>query len=367
MRDLGSRGMRRVSTAVGAVALVALAACGGSDSTSPGTTASLDATALGATASRIDAVTTQPVFTAMMSQGAFTGLPAFDHGIARIPQLVARAARLAPSARLTRAAGSSRLAAHATVGGTTLLIPDTLLGKTLVPDAQGTFTMDPSRTGAPPNGVRFVIRTLGTTQDLGFADLTQSVSGATSTLTLDVRTTSGILLMHDVGTTTTSGSDETDTYTGYVTNGTDQIDYTVNLQSTSSRSLSTSMISATSLGVTVADTSVLDGATANDVSVSRVTVGSTVIRMSTPSVADPNFGGYTPSDTSTVTVNGARFATVVINGTGAPTITGPNGAPLSTNDTQALTAAIDILVSMESVLLAPLTVALWLLAVTSGA
>lgn len=368
MRDLGSRGTRVVG-AMGAVALLTLAACGG-DGTGPGTTQpTLDAAAMGATADRLAAITSQPVIVAMLAQSSSAALPSFNRGVGRIPRLVASASRLVPSAgpaRTSPAVGVPRPMLAAAIGGGTALIPDTLLGKTLVPNAQGSFTVNPSVTGAPANGVRFVIRALGTTQDLGYADLTETVSGATFTLTLDVKTTSGTLLMHDVETTTTSGSNETDSYTGYATNGTDRIDYTVNLQTVGARTVATSTFGAPSADVAVADTSVVDGMTATDVNVARMTIGSIVVRVTASAVADPEFGGYLPSDTSKVTVNGTPFATVVIGSSGAPSVTAPNGGPLSANDTRALVSTMGMLSSVEVVLLAPLAVVLWLLVATSG-
>lgn len=376
-------------------ATLAIAACGGSDATAPGVThATLDAAAIGATASRLQAITSQPVIAAMLSQGAAAGLPSFARNVAQLPRLTPRlaprltpplsglvtsAARLTPFARSTNqrttpptdqranvSLATPRLATHATLGDPTALIPDSLLGKTLVPDAQGAFSVNSSLTGAPPNGVRFIIRTLGSSQDLGYADLTEAVSGATDALTLDVKTTAGVPVMHNTESTTISGTNETDTFGGYVTNGTDRIDYTVNLLTTSTRTSATTSLTAANAGVAVADTAVLDGMTASDVHISHITVGPTVFRITTPAVVDSEFGGYTESDTSRVSVNGAPFATITTDASGTPSITAPDGSPLSTSDTSVLTSLEGILVSTGSVILAPVVVVVWLLIATNG-
>lgn len=362
MRKHGRGSAWTVRAIVTAIGLATVGACGGSDVTSPGTTPALDATALNTTATRIAAITGQPVLSAMMSLGNFPGLPAFSRGVARVPGLVAHAARLVPPAGRSRPQpAASRLLPPAAHGTTASFLPDSLLGKTLVPNAQGGFAVDTSRTGAPASGVRFIIRSAGTTQDLGYADYAESTSGATTTLTLDVKTTAGATLLHDVEATASSGNGDTDAHTGYVTNGTDRIDYSLTSQTVNDRTVETSAVTATSVGVAVADTLVLDGSSAGDVSTARVTVGSTVFRIATPSVPDPDFGGYMPGDSSTVSVNGAPFATIVVDDGGAPKVTSPSGAPLSTNDSQALISVMGIYVSTEMVLLVPLIVSLWLL------
>lgn len=380
MRNLDSVGARTVRTLrlAGAVMLVATAACGGSDATGPGTThPSLDAATIGTSANKLQAVTSQPVLAAMLAQGSAVGLPTFARGVARLPGLMPRlapgsmpsASRLVPPARIAGAPLASRLSAHvphATIGTPTALIPDTLLGRTLVPDASGAFVVDPTLTGAPSNGVRFMVRTPGTTQDIGYADLTESVSGAGSTLTLDIKTPAGAVVMHNVEATTISASSETDALSGYATNGTDRMDYVVNIVSTPTRTTSTTTIGAPSANVAVADTTVIDGMTAADVHVSRITVGSTVVRITAPAVVDAQYGGYVESDTSKVTVNGAPFATLATDQSGNASITAPDGSALSPSDMSAMAAIADILVSAGTLILAPVLVVLWLLIATSA-
>lgn len=378
MRNLDSVGALRVRLApvarlAGVTALAALAACGGSDATGPGVAhPSLDATTIGTSANKLQAVTSQPVLTAMLAQGSGAGLPSFARGIARLPHLTPRVAlRLAPGSmiaptRLAPLAPHSPLTPRATIGNPAALIPDSLLGKTLVPDASGMFTVAPSLTGAPPNGVRFMVRTPGTTQDLGYADLTENESGSTSTLTLDVKTPTGTIVMHNVETTGLTGTTETDVLGGYATNGTDRMDYTVNIVSTPTRTTSSTTVGAPSANVAVADTAVIDGMTATDVHVSRVTVGSTVVRITAPAVADAQNGGYVASDTSKVTVNGAPFATIAVSQSGVPSITAPDGSALSASDMSALTSIVGILISAGTLILAPVIVVFWLLIATSA-
>lgn len=367
-RVLSVRGTRML----GAVALAAagtLAACGGGDGPTGIRGSVLDANAIGASANKLQAVVSQPVLAAIISQGASSGVPTFDRGVARMPRLLPRimvgAARLVPDTRAALGARARSTASHATITGFTAAIPDSLLGKTLVPDPLGTFSINSGLTGAPVNGVRFIVRTLGTTQDLGYADLTQSVSGATTTLTLDVKTTAGAVLMHNVETTTTSGSNANDGFTGYVTNGTDRVDYSITAQTTGARTVAYTTVTAPSASVALADTTVVDGMAANDVDVVRLTVGTSTVRLTTAAMPDGS-GGFVESDTTNITANGAPFARVVVDASGTPRLTGPNGGSLSASDQQALYAVETVLAGAAYTLLAPLTVAFWLYIVTGG-
>jgi len=369
-RVLSVRGTRMLGT-VALVAVGTLAACGGGDGTTGIGRSALDANAIGASANKLQAVVSQPVLAAIISQGASSGVPTFDRGVARMPRLLPRltagATRLVPDTRGALGAGAHArsTSSHATITGFTAAIPDSLLGKTLVPDVLGTFSINSGLTGAPANGVRFIVRTLGTTQDLGYADLTQSISGATTTLTLDVKTTAGTVLMHNVETTTTSGSNANDGFTGYVTNGTDRVDYSITAQTVGARTVAYTTITAPSASVALADTTVIDGLAANDVDVVRLTVGTSTVRLTTATKPDGS-GGYVESDTTNITANGAPFARVVVDASGTPQLTGPNGGSLSASDQQALYAVETVLAGAAYTLLAPLTVAFWLYIVTGG-
>lgn len=366
------RGARMLGTA--ALATVAmLAACGGGGDGSTGISGRsvLDANAIAASGGKMQAVLSQPTLAAIVSQGANSGLPTFDRGIARVPRLLPRIVaggdRLVPDARGARSAivGSPTAATRATVTGFTAVIPDSLLGKTLVPNALGAYSVSAGTTGAPTNGVRFIVRSVGSPQDLGYADLTQSISGGTSTLTLDVKTTTGTVLMHNVETTTTSGSNQTDAYTGYATNGTDRIDYSITAETVGARTVVYTTVSAPSATVALADTTVIDGLAANDVDVVHLTVASSTIRLSTAAARDSS-GKFVEGDTTNITANGAPFARVVVGPSGTPTVTSPNGSPLSSGDQQAIYAVESVLAGAAYTLLMPLTVSLWLYLATNG-
>lgn len=367
-----NRLLSRLVSATVLAALATLAACGGGETTTGLTgSSSLDASAVSASATKLQSITAQPVLAAIAAQGSLGSITAFDRGVARIPTLVPRS--LASAARLTpmrdmrdmRAPAQRAPSTPRSIIGTQI-IPDSLLGKTLVPDLTGRYTVSAGTTGAPTNGVRFIIRSLGTSQNLGYADLTAATTASSAMLTLDVAPISGPVVLHDVETISGTTTDSTDNFVGYVTNGTDRVDYAATLTTVGSRTTSVATLSAPSASVAVADTSVLDGMMANDVSVVRLTVGSSVLRFTTGAVPDTEFGGYMDSDTTNVSLNGTPFARIVAPMDGTPSITAPNGAQLSAGDQAALVATEGVLLSAAMVLIAPTMVSLWLALATSG-
>lgn len=367
-----SVGRARMALAVGLT--TALAACGGDGGTAPAGAPSLDASVITPRANRVAALTSQPVIAAMLAQGSALGLPSFQRNVAALERMVAasRAPSVAPTlvratrgTRATLAPAAARVTARAAATGTSSLIPDSLLGRTLVPNAQGHFVVDPTRTGAPAGGVRFVVVTPGTTQEIGHVDLTDQID-ATGELTVMDVVAGTTVLMHNATVITSSSTGENDTSRGYLTNGTDRVDFDFVIVTTygsvEDRTTGILTIASPGIGISMIDSTVVSGETAADLNVGRLTIGNTTIRTVTPSVADPA-GGYTASDTTRVTVNGAPYATIVTGASGV-TYLAPNGTPLSASDRAALAGVEQIVVAAAGVVLAQLIVVFWLLGVT---
>lgn len=366
----------RVSGRVARVALAiglttALAACGGSGDggVGPGGRASLDPTVIGPRADRMAALTTQPVMAALLAQGSALGLPAFQRSIAGIERALVPAlyratpmgATLVRSTRGTRASlGAAPTRLSATTGASSL-VPDSLLGRTLVLNAQGHYVVDPTRTGAPATGVRFVIFTPGTTQEIGHADLTDQITSPTELTVIDV-VAGTTVVMHNATVITTSSTGEDDTSRGYLTNGTDRVDFNFVMSTTyrpvEDRTTGVLTIASPGIGISMIDSLVASGLAAADQQVGRLTVGNTTVRTVTSSVGDAS-SGYVPSDTTRVTVNGTSYATIVTGATGTSFLA-PDGSPLSASDRSALASVQQIAAASIGFVLAELIVLFWL-------
>lgn len=360
----------RSTIALGALALaslVTLAACGGGDGTTGvTTTTTLDTTAISASGTKIQAIVSQPLLATILTEGPSQSisLQRISRAPRLLPHVLTSAARLVPNARLTLETTPGTLAPHATSGAPVAVIPDSLLGKSLIPDALGNYHVSSSAAAGPSNGVRFVVSPLGSAQVLGYADLTERLNGATDSLMLDVKTTTGAILLHDVESTTTTANGETDGYAGYATDSTDRIDYAVTTQTVGSRTVSITTVSAPSATLSVADTSIVAGMLSSDVNVTRIVLGTTNLRFTTGATANATAGGYVASDTTNLAANGAPFARIVVPANGSPIVSGPNGGSLSSGDQQALAATESVLYGASLVMEAAPTVVYWLYAVT---
>lgn len=367
LRRRGAALLSAAALAMGAT----LAACSGGGEGPTGTSGAtvLDTASIAASANKLGAVAAQPVLLAIAEQGSLGGSLVFDRGVARIPRVIpqgiASAARLVPGARIAPPAGAD-VAPRVARATTPAVIPDSLLGKTLVLNSLGEFVIGTAAVGAPSNGVRFIILAPGTNQNLGYADLTESISGAADNLTLDVVPTSGPAVLHDVETLTSSGADTSDAFVGYATNGTDRVDYAGSEQTVGSRTTVVSTVSAPTAGVALTDTSIVAGATANDVDVAQLTIGTSTLRFTTVMVANGTAGGYAASNTTNVTANGAPFARIVSSSSGAPAVTGPNGGSLSSGDQAALAGVDEVLYAAETILATPITIEYWLSLAAAG-
>lgn len=338
-----------------------LAACGGNDGgTGPINPSGLDVSTLDARTDRIRTIFASSVIASVVLQGSGFGSTTFDRAISRITRPLS-AARLIPHPAATTAA---------TPRAASVVIPDTLLGKTLVLGPQGTFVVDPTRTGAPSDGIRFVVYALGSTTELGYAQIVDSSSVTGAHLTIDlVSSGASGRVFHATITGSLTGTDEA--LAGYATNGADSVNFRIQLVTTTPtgapRETVTALVtSSPGIGVTAADTLVVDGLTAQDVQVMNFEVGGTRLRFTTPAVQDRINGGFTQSDTMSVALNGTPYATIVATGPGSPALRRVNGSTLPATEQDAILRVLITETAMYGVLLIPLVVGTWLTSVGGG-
>jgi hypothetical protein len=244
-----------------------------------------------------------------------------------------------------------------------LLLPDSLMGSTLVWNpATGAYEVDASRAGAPSNGIRFLYYAIDPVtkkpaqplNELGYIELTDQ-STSTSGLLLGVKVvdTSGAsdvtLADYTVeGSIVLSGDTQLSASArGYITDGTNRLDFTLSQQVTvpagSSTVTGTTSYVLASGGVTLS----LDGNGTYDLSTGQASSESlklTVTQGSDSAVVDVNVAGDGTLD-GKVEYQGATV--ILIGGTvSQPTFTKPDGTALTDQDRQALKSLVDAIQSV---------------------
>jgi hypothetical protein len=323
-----------------AAVCVALSGCGDSGPEAPfnPTGASEDIQALNATFD-------SPTFT------SFTTLsPLFDATLGGAPLVSTSASafnlrRNATSGELRAAAERTarRLAALApatpegALGVTSAAIPAEFAGKTF--EYNGTSYVVTDRTGAPSNGVRFLLYAINPVtfqpvqplQEVGYVELTD-LSGSTSQGARVVVVSEGTTYLDYTVTVTATTTSGRVTVAGYVSNG--SIRANINLRSTVTSAAGLTLLYAVS--VPERDVAISLTLTASGLDQETATIDIS-LTMSGPNGGITMVGQFTQTGgTLTVRINGETFATITSTGGGAPVITGSGGEPLTDEDIAAL-------------------------------
>ncbi len=238
------------------------------------------------------------------------------------------------------AAGNARRVAallqgrtHGSFSAATAAIPAEAAGKTF--EYNGTDYVPTDRTGAPTNGVRFIIYAVNPVTwqpllplaEVGYVQL-QDLSGTSTQAARVLVVSNNISYLDYTVTATASASGGRMTVSGYVTNG--QTRANVSLLSTVNEAAGLTL--QYSLSVPQRDVSIdLTMSTSGlDPETSTISVD---LAMSGPNGTVSMSGDFTGTGgTITVRVNGDLFANIVSSGGGEPVITGADGQPLSQED-----------------------------------
>ena len=222
---------------------------------------------------------------------------------------------------------------HGSFSASSAAIPSEVAGKTFV--YNGTEYVASDRTGAPTNGVRFIIYAVNpvTLQpaspllEVGYVQLTD-LSG-TSTQAARVVVVSGDITYLDytvAATATTEGGRIT--VAGYVTDGVHRAN--VSLRSTVTETAGLSLVY--SVDVPQRDVAIDLTMTTSGLDPETATVGIN-LGMSGPNGTVSMTGQFTAAGgTIVVRVNGDEFANITSNGASEPVITDADGQPLSDED-----------------------------------
>lgn len=213
--------MKRI-TIIGLAGLTAAAAC--SDGTGPND-ARFDARRVQAGVSAIERAAASRVLGSLQAVGRSVG----DVGASAAPGSVSWSPGLESAVR--------KLSTAAVDAGTALIpvMRPSVLGKTFVYDPSvRKYVPDPGRTGAPSNGVRFILYDVDPNenplagQEIGHADLTDErrSSAATAGIRLEVVTGGVTRLAYSFDLTGSLQSAQFDVF-GYITDGSDRIDFSI--------------------------------------------------------------------------------------------------------------------------------------------
>jgi hypothetical protein len=330
-----------------ALALSALAVgCGGGDSTSP------DAPFNPAGTSS-DVTGLQGSFESPAMAGYVSAAPAISLVLGE-GSPAAVAVKAAPTKALVTGgkAGMRRYAAnlaelHTRAGGmrpsmstAAVAIPAEYLGVTFVYDASTDEYITSDRTGGPANGVRFIVYAVNPITgvpteplvEVGYADIVATETATSGSVRIELVSADVTYLDYTVGVTGTTSSFNI-SVTGFITNGTDRVNFdlsnTLNLSDTPGAS---SLVVDYVLTVPTRGGFRIDFEGNATESTSTVEIaargehGTVVI-----SGSEANSAG-----TFQVRVNGELFATITTSASEPPVFTGADGQPLSEEELQAL-------------------------------
>ena len=219
--------------------------------------------------------------------------------------------------------------------GVQALFPVDVLGKTFVWDvALNQYAISPTLTGAPSNGVRFVLYLMGDTilgrpriplQTVGSVDLTDQSTTLSNKLGVQVKYLSQVIANYTIaGTLTTGGL--TLRAQGYLTDGVMRLDFDLSMT-----------LSASTLGVNYTLSGSNGFGATLQVTVGLLTNAGTVLWRVTNAgnTVEVNLTGTGSTVTGQILFNGGVAATVTGNGDN-PTITGSGGLALTAADLLAL-------------------------------
>ena len=241
--------------------------------------------------------------------------------------------RAAATRNARRVAALMQGRVQGSLSASTAAIPSEVAGKTF--EYNGTGYVATDRTGAPSNGVRFIIYAVNPVtfepvsplQEVGYVQLTD-LSGTTTQAARVVVVSDNITYLDYTVTATATTTGGRITVVGYVTDGATRAN--VNLRSTVNQTAGLSMLY--SIDVPQRDVSIDLTMTTTGLDPETAAVGID-LGMNGPNGTVSMSGQFTAAGgTITVRVNGDVFANITSSGAGEPTITGADGQPLSAED-----------------------------------
>ena len=326
------------------------AACG--DGTGPGPSKPVDPLATAANIQGLSTSFASPTFQSFSLAATYSPAATGAMGALRTLLRTARPAFQGRplSAAESRLAAASFSAALVPSGGVIAasVLPPALLGKTFEWNTSTLQYEATARTGAPANGVRFILYALDVNgapivaQEIGYADILDESNATTQkvhilVVGLDPAVT---YLDYTIGATTGVTSAML-AVVGYISDGTNRLDFNTTFTGTASSAAFDIRFDVNADDAHVRLKVTLTAPTANTLRAAvsfRLQFGDEVLVVTGSETVNLN----TQEDTGTLTVmvNGGIYATVAIVG-GNPTYTGGGGQALTADDLTALGAIFD--------------------------
>ncbi len=340
---------RRLLAAATALVVVAC-----SDSTGPGPAKPADPLATAANIQGLSTTFSSPAFRSFSLAATYS--PAATSSLGTLRTLL-RTAQPALSGRpLTaaesRLAAASLNAAFVTSGGviSASVLPPAILGTTFEWNT-ATFQYEATaRTGAPVNGVRFILYALDVNgapivaQEIGYADILDESTATTQKVhILVVGLDPAVTYLDYTISATATASSATLAVVGYITDGTNRLDFNATFTGTATSASFDIRFDVNAANAHVRLKFTLTAPAANVLKVTvnfRLQFGDEVVSVTGSETV--NFNTQEDTGTLTVMVNGGIYAKVTIVD-GNPTYTGGGGQALTADDLTALGAIFDAL------------------------
>lgn len=283
-------------------------------------------------------------FSAMsyLFDGAYAGAPLISSSVAALDLKARGAGGMRAGAMRSAKQLASILASgrNKTWSASSAGIPSEIAGKTYGYSG-GTYVAT-DRTGAPSNGVRFLLYAVDPVTfqpveplvETGYVDIIDLSGGNTQSVRLEVVSGNITYVEYTVTANSTTGSISV---IGFVSDGSHQAN--VNITATVS---SNGLTLVYGLTVPQRDVSINLRLTASDLAVETGTID-IVISMSGPNGTVSMTGQFTDTGaTLTVRTGGTTFATITVTGTADPVITGADGQPITDEDAAALQGIFEL-------------------------
>ena len=329
-------------SALSLVVVFGLAAC--SDSTNPGE-------AFDPTESAADLAAVSSAF----GTDVYQSLAAMGDGFGSVAAAPALAAQVVNAGWLTASSpqqwemyGGEIAEAFSSASAAALLIPDSFRGRTYEYQAEGWF-YNASRTGAPANGIRFILYEVnpitgapGATE-IGYVDVLDESTETVAVVRLSVWSADVEYVNYTVSATGLIGSIAFD-IEGFVTDGTTQVDFSLNHSidatfATAQASIDYQIdVPSRDFSISASMVIAFDAET----EAGSITLEASFTQGANNVVIQGSFDSQTNGGSLEVLVNGNLFATITMSGE-TMTIVGPDGAELSQEHMQALGQITDAL------------------------